>query len=142
MKNLSKFLFVFGLLCMISSDVQGDRSFITVKNELNPKDKAGPRLIMAYCKSKNNMIGPRYLKFEEIMIFGFKTNVWGTTEFWCVVKEGPHYNKRYGSFTAYKAKGLFVKDDGTKWNWSAKDDGFYFHKGNMPSLKLANWTMN
>ncbi|CAH2045298.1 unnamed protein product [Thlaspi arvense] len=134
MNNLSILLFVLGL-CM-SNDVYGDKSYITVKNELNPK---GNRLLMAYCKSKNNMVGPRYLKFEEVMIFGFKTNFWGTTEFWCVVKKGPDY-KRYGRFTAYKAVKMFVTDDGTKYNWLARDDGIYFHKGNFPPYLKANWT--
>ncbi|AEE77228.1 S-protein 21 [Arabidopsis thaliana] len=132
MKNLSIFLFVVGL-CMIS-DVYGKKSTITVKNELNPKNK---NILKVHCKSKNNDIGVKYLKIGEVMSFSFKTNFWGTTEFWCNLYKGPDY-KRYRGITAYQAIGLFAKD-GSSYNWLARDDGIYFHKDSLPSYYKTYW---
>ncbi|EFH53256.1 hypothetical protein ARALYDRAFT_484466, partial [Arabidopsis lyrata subsp. lyrata] len=126
MKNVSIFLIVFGL-CMIG-DVYGKKSMITVKNEFSPKSRL---VLKVHCKSKNDDIGIKYLEIGEIMSFSFKTNFWGTTEFWCDIYKGPDY-KRFRGFTAYQAKGLFVKD-GSSYNWLARDDGIYFHKNLLPT---------
>lgn len=71
------------------------------------------------------------------MAYNFKTNFWGSTEFWCDVYSGPDY-KLVIYFTAYKVVGMFAKD-GSSDNWIAIEDGIYFHKDSLLSTKKTNW---
>ncbi|KAM6565460.1 hypothetical protein CsatA_024588 [Cannabis sativa] len=61
-------------------------------------------VLTVHCKSKDDDLGVRTLKYNESFQFSFQPNIWDTTLFFC----GFSWDKEFHWFDIYKTKHRFV----------------------------------
>ncbi|XP_038896414.1 S-protein homolog 1-like [Benincasa hispida] len=98
--------------------------------------------LFVHCKSRDTDIGEQYINHGAEIQWSFKENVWGTTLFWCFVKNP---NGSFASFEVFwhEAQHYWLHYrctlQGTCF-WTAKDDGIYLR--NIPDgieEKIHEW---
>ncbi|MCL7034919.1 hypothetical protein MKW94_026187 [Papaver nudicaule] len=84
--------------------------------------------IKMHCKSKDDLIGERWVHYKEDFAWQFKRNFLGTTLYWCWMTwydtSAGHWI--VGSYEIYNAK-TDVNNCGLHCNWSVRKDGLYHH---------------
>ncbi|XLS91184.1 hypothetical protein HN51_067192 [Arachis hypogaea] len=77
--------FILGVVIIIMLPLLGNtfsifpqKTHVRIQNALE-----GNKDLMVHCKSRDNDIGEQYLKPHQCFEFHFKTNVWGSTLFFC-----------------------------------------------------------
>ncbi|KAL0719995.1 hypothetical protein Bca4012_069319 [Brassica carinata] len=113
MKNLSTFLCVVVILCMISHVYCS----FWIANELKLKKK-----LWISCFSGDDRMAPVIKNPGEVYRRNFHTNLWGTTQFMCTLRQGPNY-RHTQNFTAFKQQS--PSDLGALWDWRARENGIY-----------------
>jgi hypothetical protein len=102
---------------------------------------SGGQKLFLHCKSKDNDLGRQEVPVGSEFSWGFRTNYWGTTLFWCNMrtdKGGRHAT--FNVFWPTNDYSLADKCDSSDCIWTARDDGIYLR--NIPQKRdelLHKW---
>ncbi|GLT62135.1 hypothetical protein SLA2020_347940 [Shorea laevis] len=97
------------------------------------KMSRGHRLFI-HCKSKDDDLGKHDIRVGAEFSWGFKTNYWGTTLFWCYMRKDIY--KAHASFNVFWSSyddWLSYRCDSSDCIWTAKNDGIYLR--NVPQKR-------
>ena len=92
--------------------------------------------LVIWCASKDSELGGRALQEHDDFSWRLKTNIWGTTHFWCTMK----WDQMRKSFDAFKAsRDAYRCGIARKCSWLVKEDGFYFSNDEVNWQKDFPW---
>ncbi|KAK8479354.1 hypothetical protein V6N12_074553 [Hibiscus sabdariffa] len=82
------------------------------------------KILLIHCKSRDDDLGERNLTAGNEFQWKFKTNVFGTTLFWCfMASRSDHVHAKFNVFL--DNEDLFYRCNWKNCIWIAKDDGIY-----------------
>ena len=92
--------------------------------------------LVIWCASKDSELGGRALQERDDFSWRLKTNIWGTTHFWCTMK----WDQMRKSFDAFKAsRDAYRCGTARTCTWLVKEDGFYFSNDEVNWQKDFPW---
>ncbi|XAR48894.1 hypothetical protein NMG60_11031874, partial [Bertholletia excelsa] len=135
--RVAHFILTFQLL-FTSLSQQDDSNFFLERADVHVINRL-PSQLKIHCRSKDNDLGERALNKDQEFSWKFKTNIFGTTLYWC--------NFTWGAkFTSFDVFNKTVKPGcqdniGIKMHcyWEVRSDGFYFSRNNKDYQKACGW---
>ncbi|VFQ79228.1 unnamed protein product [Cuscuta campestris] len=95
----------------------------------------GPYPLLAHCRSKSDDLGEWTMAWNAEQDISFKTNLYGTTLFWCDFKWATDTQTKSQSVPVFNDQDPNNPCNGDKdekyCNWIVKPDGFYRAAGNQ-----------
>ncbi|KAB2071174.1 hypothetical protein ES319_A08G204800v1, partial [Gossypium barbadense] len=89
------------------------------------------KILLVYCKSKDDDLGIHNLTADTEFIWKFKLNFFGGTLFWCYMA----HDNFHAAFDAFRENnGFFQECNYGDCIWTAKDDRIYLRNGKFDKL--------
>lgn len=140
MKLKTSFLLIFSLLlCLIFMSSIEPEYFYGVEYDvrvINGFKSNSSMPLVIWCHSLEKDLGGRALQEGEDFGWRLRTNLWGTSKFFCTMK----WDQRRRSFDAFN-----IAKDGQrcsplrKCSWLVREDGFYFSSDEINWKKDFSW---
>ncbi|MCL7036107.1 hypothetical protein MKW94_019297 [Papaver nudicaule] len=140
-RNSSNVKIVFVSLLMFFLLVQNCSSQLLKYVHVNVQNDLGENMdLKMHCKSKDDLIGERWVHYKEDFTWQFKRNVLGTTLYWCSMTwyDSSVGHWIVGSFEIYNAQ-KDVNNCGHHCDWLVRKDGLYHHLLPRGWVRIYKW---